>query len=146
MGYGDKMQIGSYTLICRSYTQDDTPNKGMEWAVMDVYRGDTKIDTMTPVREFYKASQQASTKPDMGIGWDLQVITMVVLGGVNIFGGSGTMPGVILAILVMSTMTFGLSLHNVAGIEQNIIVGALLIAVVAAPLVARKLAARRRRP
>jgi cytochrome c-type biogenesis protein CcmF len=33
--------------------------------VIDVYKGDKKIDTMTPVREFYKASRQASTKPDI---------------------------------------------------------------------------------
>ena len=65
MGYGDKMNIGSYTLICRSFTQDDSPNKESEWAVIDVYKGDNKIDTMTPVREFYKASRQASTKPDI---------------------------------------------------------------------------------
>ena len=65
MGYGDKMYIGSYTLVCRSYTQDDSPNMGSEWAVIDVYKGDKKIDAMTPVREFYKASRQASTKPDI---------------------------------------------------------------------------------
>jgi cytochrome c-type biogenesis protein CcmF len=65
MDYGDKMTIGSYTLVCRSYTQDDNPNKASEWAVIDVYKGDKQIDTMTPVREFYKASQQASTKPDI---------------------------------------------------------------------------------
>jgi cytochrome c-type biogenesis protein CcmF len=65
LGYGDKMQIGGYTLVCRSYTQDDSPNKAMEWAIIDVYEGGRMIDTMTPVREFYKASRQASTKPDI---------------------------------------------------------------------------------
>jgi cytochrome c-type biogenesis protein CcmF len=65
LGYGDKMTIGSYTLVCRSYTQDDSPNKAMEWAVIDVYQNGKMIDTMTPVREFYKASRQASTKPDI---------------------------------------------------------------------------------
>ena len=65
LGYGDKMTIGSYTLVCRSYTQDDAPNKASEWAVIDVYQGGRLIDTMTPVREFYKASAQASTKPDI---------------------------------------------------------------------------------
>ena len=65
LAYGDKMTIGSYTLVCRSYTQDDSPNKASEWAVIDVYQGDKLIDTMTPVREFYKASRQASTKPDI---------------------------------------------------------------------------------
>ncbi len=61
MGFGDKMQIGGYTLVCQSYTQDDTPNYGSEWAVMDVYRNGKKIDTMYPERRFYKASEQTST-------------------------------------------------------------------------------------
>jgi len=65
LDYGDKMTIGSYTLVCRSFTQDDNPNYASEWAVIDVYQGGKKVDTMTPVREFYKASRQASTKPDI---------------------------------------------------------------------------------
>ena len=63
MGYGDKMTIGSYELVCRSYTQDDSPNYASEWAILDVYQNGKKIDTLTPERLFYKASQQASTKP-----------------------------------------------------------------------------------
>jgi cytochrome c-type biogenesis protein CcmF len=59
------MTIGRYTLVCQSYTQDDTPNSENEWAVIDVYKGDQKLYTMTPEREFYKASRQASTKPDI---------------------------------------------------------------------------------
>ncbi|HEY4930845.1 MAG TPA: heme lyase CcmF/NrfE family subunit [Terriglobales bacterium] len=61
MGFGDKMQIGGYTLVCQSYTQDDTPNYGSEWAVLDVYKNGKKIDTMFPERRFYKASEQTST-------------------------------------------------------------------------------------
>ena len=65
MAYGDKMTIGSYTLVCRSYTQDDNPNYASEWAIIDVYQSGKQIDTMTPERRFYKASRQASTKPDI---------------------------------------------------------------------------------
>src|SRR6202158_4726036 len=65
LAYGDKMTIGSYELVCRSYTQDDTPNYSSEWAIMDVYQNGKMIDTLTPQRLFYKASQQASTKPDI---------------------------------------------------------------------------------
>jgi len=61
MGFGDKMQIGNYTLVCQSYTQDDTPNYGSEWAVLDVFKNGKKIDTMFPERRFYKASEQTST-------------------------------------------------------------------------------------
>jgi len=63
MGFGDKMQIGPYTLVCQSYTQDDNPNYGSEWAVIDVMKNGTKITTMYPERRFYKASQQTQTIP-----------------------------------------------------------------------------------
>ncbi len=65
MGFGDKMNIGKYTLVCKSYTQDDNPNYGSEWAVMDIFRGGKQIATLTPERRFYKASQQTSTIPAM---------------------------------------------------------------------------------
>jgi len=65
MGYGDKMQIGPYTLVCRSYTQEDKPNYGSEWAIIDVYRGGQLMDTMYPERRFYKASQQTQTMPQI---------------------------------------------------------------------------------
>jgi cytochrome c-type biogenesis protein CcmF len=61
MGFGDRMDIGGYTLVCRSFTQDDNPNYGSEWAVLDVFRGGKQIATMYPERRFYKASQQTAT-------------------------------------------------------------------------------------
>jgi len=61
LGFGDKMQIGQYTLVCQSYTQDDKPNYESEWAVLDVYKNGKKIDTMYPERRFYKASEQTAT-------------------------------------------------------------------------------------
>ena len=65
LAYGDHLRIGSYDLVCRSYTQDDNANFSSEWAIMDVYQNGKMIDTLTPQRLFYKASQQASTKPDI---------------------------------------------------------------------------------
>jgi cytochrome c-type biogenesis protein CcmF len=61
MGFGDKMQIAGYTLVCQSYTQDDKPNYESEWAVLDVYKNGKKLDTMFPERRFYKASEQTAT-------------------------------------------------------------------------------------
>jgi len=63
MSYGDKMTIGSYTLVCRSYTDEEFPNYASEWAVLDVFKGGKQIDTLTPERRFYKASRQTSTMP-----------------------------------------------------------------------------------
>jgi cytochrome c-type biogenesis protein CcmF len=63
MGYGDKINVGPYTLICRSYTQDDNPNYATESAIIDVWRGGKQITTMYPERRFYKASGQPQTIP-----------------------------------------------------------------------------------
>jgi len=65
MGFGDKLTIGPYTLVCQSYTQDDNPNYGSEWAVMNVFKGGKQIATLNPERRFYKASQQTSTMPSI---------------------------------------------------------------------------------
>jgi len=63
MGFGDRMTIGPYTLVCQSYTQDDNPNYSSEWAVMNVWKHGRQIGTLYPERRFYKASQQTSTMP-----------------------------------------------------------------------------------
>jgi rhamnose transport system permease protein len=79
-----------------------------------------------------------STRPSIASAWELEVVTMVVLGGVSILGGQGSIPGVVLAALVMGMVTFGLGLLNVPGIVMSIFIGALLIGVIAIPrLVAR---------
>jgi cytochrome c-type biogenesis protein CcmF len=76
MGFGDKLTLGPYTLVCQSYTQDDNPNYGSEWAVMNVFKGGKQIGTLNPERRFYKASQQTSTMPSIrsSIGDDLYVV------------------------------------------------------------------------
>jgi cytochrome c-type biogenesis protein CcmF len=76
MGFGDKLTIGSYTLVCQSYTQDDNPNFGSEWAVMNVFKGGKQIATLNPERRFYKASQQTSTMPSIrsSVSNDLYVV------------------------------------------------------------------------
>ena len=81
-------------------------------------------------------SRLGSTRPSIAQGWELEVVTMVVLGGVNILGGSGTIPGVVIAAVVMGMVTFGFGLLNVPGIVMSIFVGLLLIAVIALPRLA----------
>ena len=91
-------------------------------------------------------SRLGSTRPSIALGWELDVVTIVVLGGVAIQGGAGTIPGVVIAALVMGLVTYGLGLLNVPGIIMSIVVGAMLIAVIALPiLVGRALQHRRGR-
>ncbi|TIT49329.1 MAG: ABC transporter permease, partial [Mesorhizobium sp.] len=72
-------------------------------------------------------------------GYELEVITMVVLGGVSILGGAGSILGVVLAAFIMGLVTFGLGLLNVPGIVMSIFIGLLLIIVIALPIVWRRL-------
>ena len=83
---------------------------------------------MSGVASILLTSRIGSTRPTIATGWELEVITMVVLGGVNILGGSGTIPGVVIAAFVMGLVTFGFGLLNVPGIVQSIFIGSLLIA------------------
>ena len=76
-------------------------------------------------------SRLGSTRPAIATGWELEVITMVILGGISIDGGQGSILGVVLSALLIGCVTFGLSLLNVPGIVLAIVTGGLLIAVVA---------------
>lgn len=88
---------------------------------------------MSGVAAICLTSRLGSTRPSIAFGFELEVVTIVVLGGVAILGGSGSVTGVVLAALVMGLVTFGLGLLNVPGIVMSIVVGALLIAVIALP-------------
>lgn len=61
LGLGDKMSIGRYTLVSRSYTRDFQPNYESDYAILDVYRNGSFLQTMYPERRFYTASQQDAT-------------------------------------------------------------------------------------
>ncbi len=93
---------------------------------------------MAAVAGICLTSRLGSTRPSIATGWELEIVTMVVLGGVNILGGSGTIPGVVLAALIMGLVTFGFGLLNVPGIVMSIFIGLLLILVIALPIVWRR--------
>ena len=92
---------------------------------------------MAGVAAVLLTSRLGSTRPSIALGWELEVVTMVVLGGVSILGGAGSIIGVVLAAFIMGLVTFGLGLLNVPGIVMSIFIGALLIIVIALPIVFR---------
>lgn len=85
-------------------------------------------------------SRLGSTRPSIAQGWELEIISMVILGGVSVAGGRGTIIGVVLAAILMGLVTFGLGLKNVPGIVMSIVVGSLLIVVAAVPAISRRIA------
>jgi len=90
-------------------------------------------------------SRLGSTRPSIAQGWELEIISMVILGGVSVAGGRGTIIGVVLAAALMGFVTFGLGLKNVPGIVMSIVVGSLLIVVAAIPALSRRIAGSGRR-
>lgn len=94
---------------------------------------------MSGIAAVLLTSRLGSTRPSIAQGWELEVITMVVLGGVSILGGAGSIVGVVIAAFIMGLVTFGMGLLNVPGIVQSIFIGLLLITVIALPIVVRKL-------
>jgi rhamnose transport system permease protein len=89
----------------------------------------------------------ASARADNGQGFVLDVVTAVLLGGVNIFGGEGTIAGVVLAVFVIGVLRNALTLADITTDTQATAVGALLIASVAGPNIVRRVSpawARRR--
>ena len=83
-------------------------------------------------------------RPNIALGWELDIITVVIFGGVSIAGGAGSIPGVVLAALVLGFATFGLSLLNVPGIVITVLLGLLLIGSIATPIIVRRLLGRRK--
>ena len=75
----------------------------------------------------------SSARYDSGIGLELFVVTIVLLGGVSIFGGRGTIIGVVLAVLVLGCLQTAMTQALISPHEQNIVIGALLILSVVVP-------------
>jgi rhamnose transport system permease protein len=90
-------------------------------------------------------SRLGSTRPSIAQGMELDIISMVILGGVAITGGRGSIAGVVLAAILTGLAIYGLGLINVPGIVMSLLMGALLILIVGLPIVGQRLAHARAR-
>jgi rhamnose transport system permease protein len=84
------------------------------------------------------AARLGSMRGDTATGTELNAITIVVLGGVSIFGGSGSLYGVFLSILIVLNLRNGMGLLNIPGDTQTGAIGALLILSVLTPNIVRE--------
>jgi rhamnose transport system permease protein len=84
------------------------------------------------------AARFSSVRNDNGTGMTLTVVTVVVLGGVDINGGKGSITGVILAVFTLAVLQNVLRLAGVSGEYQGIAIGTLLIVSVIVPSLARQ--------
>ena len=83
------------------------------------------------------AARLGSMRGDTAQGTELDAITMVLLGGVSIFGGTGSLYGVLLSILIILNLRNGMGLLNITGETQTGVIGALLILSVLVPNIGR---------
>jgi len=79
-----------------------------------------------------------AVRGDTAIGFELDVITMVLMGGVSIFGGTGSLFGVLLSILIILNLRNGMGLANISGNTQTGVIGLLLIFSVLVPNIGRE--------
>jgi len=77
------------------------------------------------------ASYLMTARADVGNGLELQAITVAMLGGTNIMGGTGSLTGTILAVLIVTMVASGLQLANVNTIWQLAVLGLILLGAVA---------------
>jgi rhamnose transport system permease protein len=79
------------------------------------------------------AARLGAVRGDVAFGFELDIVTIVLLGGASIYGGRGSMAGTLLSVLIILNLRNGMGLLNITGHIQNGVTGVLLIASVLAP-------------
>jgi Ribose/xylose/arabinose/galactoside ABC-type transport systems, permease components len=105
----------------------------------------TLAGLMSAVTALFLTSRMGSTRPNIATGYELEVIAMVVLGGVSTAGGKGRMIGAVLAVFLIGFLRYGLGLVNVSAQMLLIIMGVLLIVSVAVPELKQRFSFARKR-
>lgn len=85
------------------------------------------------ITALFLTSRMGSTRPNIALGYELEVIAMVVLGGISTAGGKGKMLGAILAVFLIGFLRYGLGLINTPAQVLMVIIGLLLITAVMVP-------------
>jgi ribose transport system permease protein len=83
-------------------------------------------------------SQLNVGQPEIGVGWELDVIASVVIGGVSLFGGVGTVAGTFLGLLLMQVVRSGLVVTGVSTHWQTVAVGVIMVTAVGVDLLRRR--------
>jgi ribose/xylose/arabinose/galactoside ABC-type transport system permease subunit len=125
-----RTRIGSHIVACGN---DD---RAAHLAGLNVARIRTRLYVLSgilaAIGSVISMSWFLAARPDAGKGMELLAVTIAVLGGTHIFGGTGGIPGTIVAILIVTTLQIGLQLANISAAWQLGIIGALLIISVSA--------------
>lgn len=98
---------------------------------------------MAGVTALFLTSRMGSTRPNVALAYEMDVIAMVVLGGISTAGGKGRMGGVLVSIFIVGLLRYGLGLININAQILMMVVGGLLVLTVALPELASHIRARR---
>lgn len=82
---------------------------------------------ITSIASVFLIARISSAEATLGNGYELDVITAALLGGVSIMGGSGTLQGAMLGIIIIGVLRNGLNMMGMSVIYQSIILGVLLL-------------------
>lgn len=93
---------------------------------------------MAGITALFLTSRMSSTRPNVASGYELDIISMVVLGGISTSGGKGTLLGALIAIFIIGLLKYGLGLLNFDAQILMIIIGLLLVFSVMLPNVLRR--------
>lgn len=96
----------------------------VEWIKNSVY---VISGILASVAGVISASRLGIGDPNSGIGYELVAITMVVVGGIRLVGGIGTVFGALAGVLIVSIITNILQINNVSTHAQHIFLGGALI-------------------
>jgi ribose/xylose/arabinose/galactoside ABC-type transport system permease subunit len=76
------------------------------------------------------SARLGSGQPSIGVGFELQVISAVIIGGTSLFGGIGSVLGSLLGSLILSILTTGLILLKIDPVLQDFVIGVIIIVAV----------------
>ncbi|MDD2533263.1 MAG: ABC transporter permease [Eubacteriales bacterium] len=93
----------------------------------------TLAGTMSGLTAIFLTSRMSSTRPNIGYMYELDIISMVVLGGISTSGGKGKLLGALISIFVIGLLKYGLGLNNIDAQILMIVIGLLLIISVITP-------------
>jgi inositol transport system permease protein len=84
------------------------------------------------------SSRMVTGSPVTGVGYEFSAITALVVGGISLRGGSGSILGTIIGVLILAVIVNALTLYNVTFSIQNIVKGFLIISAIIADIRARR--------
>jgi ribose transport system permease protein len=96
------------------------------------------VGILAAIAGMFVMADLESGATSIGTGWELSVIAGVVVGGVSLFGGAGTMAGGIVGILLLQVVSSGLVVVGVSSNWQQIAVGTIMVLAVGLDIARRR--------